>query len=213
MNKDWLALIAPGLLLDYKKVEQIAAVMPVMAIGDIYSLVPNAVAMYASDGAWWDYHHGRIKDQGFKGTLYTQEAATSSKYHDVTWVEWKEEFPGRLPPKGFTTGYSSGEHGLVVAYNELEAKNILLYGFEYGAAGDGHYFGNHPAAVARPSDWHRMAQHLTQTGARLANVGVHVINCTEVTALEGFERVALQTALDEIKGHTAKTRRTTKAGS
>jgi hypothetical protein len=210
-SSNCIAVIAPGLMLRAEEIEAVrAAGVPMFAIANVaIDYTPDAVGMYASDGQWWDHYLPQLED--FQGRKFTQEAVSAGRYSmmGLEWVEWLHEYDG-VPPSGKTTGCSSGEHALYVVADVYRPLTILLLGYEYGAAGTGHYFGAHPTQVASASHWPTMINSMNKTAARLGTLGVRVINCTPVTALECFHKATLEEGLELAKSGSLKTRRTGK---
>lgn len=206
-----IVIIAPGRLLDAADVQKVIdAKIPILAVANVYNLAHNAAYCYAADGRWWDHHLDKIRASRFKGRLVTCEAITASKsIGSIQWLEHISNYSGSmLPPKGTVTGTSSGEHALIFAAATEGFDNIILLGYEYGAAGNGHYFGDHPRGVSAPSDWRTMCLDMGRTAARCANNGVRVVNCTEITALTCFQIGDLDAELEKAISRPAPARRT-----
>ena len=208
MKKDW-AIIANGLLLKHEDVRAVAeAEIPIIAIAAAYRIAPNAIACYASDGLWWGHHLPLLEKSGFQGDLVTQEASTAAinAKRGLQWVEHDGSVRGLPDRRGVVAGSSSGHHVLCYAYWRGFTDMILL-GYEYGAAGDGHWFGSHPQHIARPSHWPTMIRDMGPLAVGLAQRGVEVINCTNPTALNCFRTDELSNVLEQYKRTTAKTHR------
>lgn len=209
-----VAIIAPGVNVDFEQVKAVHdARMPTIVIGDLYKQVPWAIAMYASDHPWWQYQMDNFRPEldRFNGEKFTQEATTVGKFGVALDLKWLEHVPeaesgNRLPAdENKCCGTSSGMHILCYAAHRYE--RIVLLGYEYGAAGEGHYFGGHPQDVARPSHWPTMIRTMAPLAASIAEKGVSVVNATVPTALHCFEQASLQDELELFKRGTSRTRR------
>jgi len=206
-----IAVIAPGRTLLKEHVDAVReAGIPIAVISNVYEYALDAEYCYSGDGRWWEHHWDEMNKLGFKGRRITAEASTAGVY-GTDGLEWVEHVPDYvkigLPAKGKVTGTSSGHHILCFLVNEGYT-DIILLGFEYGAAGDGHYFGGHPTGFnAPPSDWPVMIEEMGPLAARIAAQGVRVTNCTEVTALRCFRKATLSEALAKYQSKPAKARR------
>lgn len=201
-----IVVIAPGKMLSREDVEAVkASGLPVAAVGLTVELLPCKYC-YHADGRWWHRYFDVVKHHNPQH-MVTCEALSVGIY-GTEGLEWVEHISGlrEFPNKGVTTGSSSGQHILIYLVNE-GYENIILLGYEYGAAGDGHYHGDYPHGVQAPSNWRFMVQDMARTAAQIAGKGVRVVNCTEVTALDCFKRGALKDELERCIDRPAKTRR------
>lgn len=180
--------------------EVIASGLPVIAISDNYRCFPDAVLLYSPDYLWWKYHIGNIRGK-FKGRLVTIDPEVSKEFPEVELipcVDWQQMRPGLSGVQGaITQGASSGYQALHIAYNEGAWQRYLLVGYDYGASGRGHWFGDHPAEInpGVPSDFQTMLAALEVLAQDMGKQGAKVVNCTPTTAVKCFQRLALEDAL------------------
>lgn len=138
---------------------------------------------YACDLRWWRVHHSfnPCPDR------WTRDLEASLKY-GLSYIESKN-LPGlSVDPKIIHEGGNSGYQALNLVYH-MGAKEIALLGFDMGATGTSHFFGDHPGSlqVKHPpfTQWIKQFQALATD---LESAGVSVINYTRETALQCFKR-------------------------
>lgn len=123
----------------------------VIAVNDAYRLCPWADMIYACDYDWWCFHAAYVRGlQGEKVTLR----------HDVNIpvIGGVREVPAiKFPRRGFSAGpeifmgHNSGYQALQIAAGL--SNKIWLAGFDMGATGNTHFFGDHPPQLANGSDY------------------------------------------------------------
>lgn len=179
--------------------------LPILAVSDSYALLLRAasqlVGLYASDEDWWRFHAQWVRARGIEAPLYTQSAIAAEEFglEKVDWSGKEEYVPGQV------SGNSSGHHAICLAKN-LGFDRLVLLGFDYG--GTGHYFGEHPSMVKRPSAWPLMINAMAVLAKSLKDVGVDVVNVTRETQLgDIFPRATVEEFMESNKPVAAKTRR------
>lgn len=194
-----IVCVATGPSLSLEQVEAIkASGFPVVAISDNYKLFPEAEYLYSCDSRWWAAHKEEIRGK-FNGALVTIDPEAVKEIPGITLVpcvDFHQSRPGLSGVRGaITQGGSSGYQALHFAFN-LGAERIILVGYDYGASGQGHWFGSHPGEMNVPSDFQTMLAALEVLAQDIGKAGVEVINCTAETAVTCFQRMPLADALD-----------------
>jgi hypothetical protein len=95
-------------------------------------------------------------------------------------------------------GGNSGYQAILLAANRRH-RRIILLGFDCqsGANGKVHFHGRHRPPLKNPTqaNFARWTAWFDRVAPALQGVGIEVINCSRATALTGFRRMSLETAL------------------
>lgn len=169
----------------------------VVAVNDAYRLAPFADALIAADASWWHRHEGVPSFHGEKWSLEHQ-----------TWDRYRDRWPDiqRLKntgtegiessPTGLRNGRNSGylALGLAVHYG---AARILLLGYDmgHGKGQPAHFFGSHAGAMNQRSPYPIFLSAFASAVKPLADLGIEVLNCSRVSAMDCFPRARLEDAL------------------
>lgn len=152
-------------------------------------MLPDADYLYACDRQWWDIHLAEVR-KVFTGKLYTQWHDSEGK--DRAWAESEgiTAIQG-CHAKGLGSDLlhfnsNSGAQAINLAYL-LGATRIILLGYDMGATGNTHWFGDHPKGL-RNGKYEQYVETFTRLAEDLKRAGVEVINCTRQTALTQFRR-------------------------
>lgn len=122
----------------------------VVAINDAYRVCDWADVFYACDYDWWAVHGHRVALlKGQKYTVRVNGQPTNEVAKEL----------GNLGLSGFAaefgalyTGHNSGFQALQLAA-QLGHTDLLLAGFDMGATGSTHFFGEHPPSLSNWSDY------------------------------------------------------------
>lgn len=162
----------------------------VYAVNDAYRLCRPDV-LYACDEEWWAMHHADTN--GVEAWTTSDEAAHKYGLNHI---------PGRHADNARKYFDASG-HGIIYGGNSgFQALNLsyvhgcrdaVLLGFDMGHDnGKKHFFGDHPAAIEKPSPYPSWIKHFNMAAPEIAAAGMVVVNATRRTRLECFKRVALE---------------------
>ena len=167
----------------------------VIAINDNYrhpELIDSDY-LYACDKAWWTIHYDRVKEV-FKGELWTQYHNDDTKrFADKMGINAIEGKGGTGLGKGFVYhGSNSGHQAINLAYHLAttvygEHPRIFLLGYDMGATGQTHWFGDHPKNLTNGNHAGFVPQ-FTRIAEDLERAGVECINLTRQTKLTQFPR-------------------------
>jgi hypothetical protein len=152
----------------------------VIVVNDCYKLAPWADVLYACDYDWWQAHDGA---KGFEGEKMTWSAEANEKM-GIPRVEFEY------------TGGNSGFQALLLAVKR-GAKRVFLLGYDMkrGADGKSHWFGDHPGALNRGSNYKDWCDNFARWAPKLEEMGVEVINCSRDSALTCFPKMSLEDAI------------------
>lgn len=168
--------------------------MRVLAVNEGYRLAAADV-VYSCDGAWWKARQGLAE---FKGRRLTHDATACVAFPGIDQVaiargrdEILTDAPGVIGDGG-----NSGFQAINLAV-QFGAAKIILIGFDMRIDRGLHWHGKHGRGLNNPSDlnvakWRRV---IDGAAPRLASLGVAVINCSAVSALEAFPKLNLLEAL------------------
>lgn len=171
--------------------------MPVMAVKDGWRLCPWADVLYGCDHHWWEAHRGVME---FAGLRMAYDSKTLQKWPSLPWLKVEIKKPraeflfGQVGHVGW--GGNSGFHAINLAL-QFGAKRLLLIGFDMRVDKGKHFFGNHKYTKDRPSqaNAHRWAEILDAQAPVVAARGVEIINCSLVSALKAYPKMAFEQAL------------------
>ena len=214
--REWIGatavLIGGGPSLTREQVAQVELVreqrraLRVIAVNDAYRLAPFADICYFADSEWWGWHKDRPDFQAFAG----QKCSISDSGGNIKdpAVHILRNANGRghsfglsLDPKQIVTGSNSGYQALNIAVL-AGAKTIILIGFdarEPTATSKTHWFGDHPKIepVAAYAEYRKA---FSAGEAAIKAAGVRVINCSPGSAINSFEKLPLEAALQQSRG-------------
>lgn len=184
-----IALLASGPSLCASDVNRLKGRCDVMAISDVWRLVPWARYLYSCDQRWWQ-HHDYAKS--FRGERWTQEQPhrtwpQEARRHGINVIRSVNK-PGLSTTPGLVhTGNNSGFQALNLAVL-MGYRTILLLGYDLCAhSGKTHFFGDHPPGLQRNSPYALFRRSFESASSQLDELGVRVVNCSRVTTLRCFE--------------------------
>lgn len=171
--------IASGPSLAEEDCQQVgAAGLPTVVVNTSWKLAPFAQVMFAGDQVWWEHYGAEVTIPAQRWTVSQRAAELHGARH--------------FRVRGTR---SSGCRAIELAI-ELGAKRVLLLGYDCSVDSGAHWHGLHQRTgnpdAARCAGWRR---EFAQLAAEAAQKGVQIINCSRVTALSCFPRMALQEAL------------------
>lgn len=190
-----------------------AGTVRAIVINDAYLLAPWADVLHAADARWFRWMaYGAAKPSlgltaaqvrerfdGFEGERCSIQNSTTDAPEPVH-VLRNRDHPNHgnglsLDPQALSTGRNSGWQALNLAVL-AGAKTIILSGFDGKPAADGktHWSGGHPVStpVAAYAEY-RKAFSAGEDAIRAARV--RVINCSPGSAIDSFEKMLLEEAL------------------
>ena len=163
-----------------------------IAINDAYRLAPWAEVLYSSDQRWFEHYKGVPE---FSGQKYGIKPLRPSEEWRVTVLNNTGIDGLELSPTGLRNGRNSGFAAIGLA-THLGASRVLLLGYDMGASsGKSHWFGEHPQRLRSHSPYDSFLAAFDTIVEPLRSVGVTVINCSRVSALDCFPRLPLTEAL------------------
>ena len=163
----------------------------VLVINDNYRLAPWADWLYACDYGWWKYHAPRTTHMRQR---WTQDKDAAEQFGLVYIASAPKPGLSR-DPQLIHQGCNSGYQAINLAYH-FGGDPIVLLGYDMGATGDGHWFGEHaPEIESSFREFSIFRERFPPLAADLAAEGVRVVNCTAVTALSAFPCAKLEDVL------------------
>lgn len=163
-----------------------------IAINNSWRLAPWADVLYASDAAWWavnapDFAGLRVSRSDVPGVERVHLCGVEGAYHnDLIFDE-----PGVIGAGG-----CSGFQALNLAI-QWGARDIALVGFDARVDLGVHWHGKH-TATGNPTEstasmW---VYHMDRQAGSLKKRGIRVVNCSPVSALQGYEKMGLERWLE-----------------
>ena len=159
----------------------------IYVVNDVYKLAPWADVLYACDGTWWDHHNGV---QGFKGARWTTNDEAARRWGLNHMPGTSQGLFHTQPPMCY--GKNSGFQAINLAYLHGH-RDIWLLGYDLGhdSGEQKHFFGEHPRAIDRPSQYADWLEHYRKAAPVMEAAGLNIINMTRRTFLDCFERSSL----------------------
>lgn len=192
---DVCAIIAGGPSVDAVTVAGLQGRCRVLVVNNSFDLAPWADALYAADEKWWD-HYKAARD--FAGLKITPSAVAAKRYglkqvalfgeQDCAADRIDVDQPGTIS-RGGNGGFQSVN--LVTQFN---CKCQIWIGFDFC---DEHWHGKHPEPLKnpRPQTLEKWRKRLDAQAATLASLGVQVLNCSEKSMLQAYDRMTVDEAL------------------
>ena len=153
--------------------------------------------MYACDAAWWDAS-GPDRTM-FNGERWSSHAMAPRKNDDKREAAEKHQLrlvPGRdgngfcFDGEAIHYGGNSGFQAINLAL-KFGAKRVALIGYDmHKPNGKAHFFGEHPPACRKNSDYRHFIGAF-EAAARMLPPDIEIVNCTPGSALQCFPRVEL----------------------
>lgn len=192
-----IVVVASGPSLRASDVAYCRGKADVIVVNDCYRMAPWARIIFAADYRWWGMHYSDVVDH-CRAERWTcdADAARDFDIHHIGIID----APGLCRDSSAVHfGENSGYQAVNLAYH-MGATRIVLLGFDMGATGNSHWFGDHPASIAgldamKTLAWPRWCAHFDQLAADLKHDGIEVINATRETNLTCFERAPIEDAL------------------
>lgn len=202
-----IVVVASGLSLTQADVDYCRGKARVLVVNDNYHKAPWADWLYACDYAWWGHKalFGEKRNHELTAEIFPGQRWMMSDAGKNVWgiKELKGRIGGGLcRDKDYVSwggpndeGGNSGHQALNLAYHLRDPDEpIALLGFDMGATGCEHWFGQHPETLGNPLP-HRFkiwVEYFRLIAADLAKEGVTVINCTRTTALDCFKQLTIE---------------------
>lgn len=191
-------IVAGGPSASSAAVEEAKALAKVIAINTSWKLAPWADVLYGCDHAWWAKANGAPE---FLGLKVTQDPRASFKKEwGIHLVRTDRSAKGLvLKPHGrIGWGGHGGFHCINLAI-QFGAKTIALVGYDMRVDHGIHWHGRHPQGLNNPmaDTMARWRQHLDALAPKFEDIGVKIINCSEISALQAYPKMTLAEALDK----------------
>lgn len=168
----------------------------VIVINDNYLKAPWADYLYYSDHQWESWHSDKPAFRGFLGLKVSCD--WRSKHTTLKLLRGEREGLS-TNPYVINHGSNSGYQAIGLAYH-LGAKRVILLGYDmqFNDQGKKHWFGNHPNNTPHHADIfeRRMIPCFDDLAKKLHYYDIEVLNATRETALNCFDKVNLEDALD-----------------
>lgn len=169
----------------------------VLAVNDAYRVIPDAVALYAADVAWWQLNEGC---QDFRGEKWTCSSGSIeaglrkglAKRFGIKIIAGRRGHGFSSDPNVIHYGGNSGFQAVNLALH-WGANPVVLVGFDMRGR---HFFGNHERPLRQTGQhafdgWCRRFKRAADTLPK----DIRIINATPNSALTCFPTMTLEEAL------------------
>jgi len=201
--KDWrgqcVAIIASGPSVKKARLELLRNRIHVLAIKENVNLCPWADVVYGCDWPWWHHRQGLPEYTGLK-LAYAHDAY--ARYADVHQIVIESAHSNELltdVPGSIGAGGNSGFQALNIAV-QFGATGIMLIGFDAHDRSGAHWYGRnfwHGANNPDELNFQRWLEAMQNIMPKLEELGVDVVNVSEISRIECFRRASLEQALEQ----------------
>lgn len=169
----------------------------VIAINNSWQLCRWADILYACDLRWWERYLGSLREFGGL-KLCSSPVALRRGWVDghVRITQGDDRFqPG--PPGTVGWAGNGGFHMLNLAV-QMGARRVLLVGFDMRVDHGVHWHGLHDGKLDNPKarNVERWRRCMDEAAPVIAEAGTEVINCSRISALESWPKMAIEEALE-----------------
>jgi hypothetical protein len=198
--QDWrgecAAIIAGGPSAKTAPVELLRDRIHVIAVNESFKLAPWADILYSCDYAWWQLHKG-MRD--FKGLRLAHDLRACNEFGlqriVIEQVGSNELLVER--PSYVGAGGNSAFQALNLAI-QFGATGIILIGVDCSLDHGQHWHGRHPYPMSNPaeSNVQRWQKAFDGAAARIAGLGIDVVNCSPISKLTQYPKLSIAEALE-----------------
>ena len=197
MSKPVLVLATGPTLNDFR-VDLFRDKVFVIAVNDAYTLCPWADMFYACDFDWWTVHGQKVaKLKGDKVTLRHDELTPTNVLAREVQAFPKNQRRGvSMSPDRIFMGHNSGFQALQLAVQK--SRKVYLAGFDMGATGPTHFFGDHPSTLTNGSNYDDFVADFAETRNELAAVADIALVTSPSGLSHLFRTITTEDALREL---------------
>jgi hypothetical protein len=167
-----------------------------MAINNSWRLAPWADILFGCDWAWWKSVKGCPEFAGLKLSTEIKVSQQEWGVHHVGLNKGSDmmEFK-KLGTVGW--GGNSGFHCFNLAV-QFGAAKIIFVGLDMTVAHGAHWHGKHPDGLNNPSRGNtaRWRRAVDAPAREVAALGIQVINCSPISALQNYPKMTFAEALE-----------------
>jgi hypothetical protein len=194
---DWtgetVALIASGSSAAKAGVEQLQGRVRTMVVNTSWQLAPWADVLYGCDLKWWEKYNGVPE---FKGLKLVQEREARTFFPELHLVKVDRLVDQLLLDRpGYVGSGGNGGFQVLNLAVQFGAKKILLIG--YDMKGD-HWHARHPFPLSNPhpqDNFPRWRRAIDGAALVMWRMGITIINCSMISALQAYPKKTIQEAL------------------
>lgn len=173
----------------------------VIAVNDVYRLLPEADVLYACDRAWWEHHKGCPDVAGERWTSHSLAPKNDKREiagrFGLRVVEGADRLGFSRDPGLIHYGNNSGYQAVNLAIL-WGADPIVLVGFDMRRVdGRTHFFGEHKSPLRPPANFGKWIGNFTKAADLLGQPRPRILNATPGSALRCFPMVDLEQTLGE----------------
>lgn len=198
--QDWrgecAAIVASGPSAKSAPVDLLRDRIHVIAINESYRLVPFAEILYSCDYAWWQRHKGM---RSFEGLRLSHDLRACNEF-GLSRVMIEQVSSNDLlldRPSYVGAGGNSGFQALNLVM-QFGATGIMMIGIDCSLDHGQHWHGRHPSPMSNPaeSNVQRWRKAFDGSAARIAALGIDVVNCSMLSTLTQYPKLSVAEALE-----------------
>lgn len=211
-----VCILGGGPSLTAAQVEACRRRVRVIAVNTSYQLAPWADILYFCDEAWYGWWRDSESFRNFGGIKVALQNARSWEWDKE--IKVLENYGGPEAQTGLCeirdgvyTGRNSGNQAIQLAAH-LGAKRILLLGFDMRADGPRTHWHMTHRRPTPPEDFkNSMLPWFAPLVEPLRRRGVEVVNCTPGSAIDCFQKMAIEEVLAIVEREAVEERARTEA--
>lgn len=195
---DWsnqaCAIVASGQSATQDDLDRLKGRCRIAVVNNSFRLAPWADMLYAADGGWWGANPDARLFAGLKVTANRDVA----KRFGLHLVRVRDETDSQahafsLDEQGLIGHGGNGGFQVFNLVVQFGARRILLVGFDMGGE---HWHDKHeePLKNPRPQTLAKWRERLDAQAARLAGLGVDVVNVSPMSALTAYRKMPIRDA-------------------
>lgn len=205
-SREVCAIVASGASATAECVAELRGRCRVAVVNNSFLLAPWADLLYAADPRWWEVHEGAKTFEGIKVIPFdgSNESKTTAKRYGLTTVDLLASPSNVIDPAAYKMDLGeTGKvaHGgnsafqLVDLVSQCGCKKQIWVGFDLN--GD-HWHGKHelPLRNPRPQSLAKWAKRFDANAQRIRERGIEVINSSEISALQQYQKGTVSETLD-----------------
>jgi hypothetical protein len=173
----------------------------IIVVNNGFRLVPWADALYAADDHWWLCNRDALT---FRGLRIAADGSWARQFglHRIKVARQADHGMAAhtIRRDVLGSGCNSGFQAINLAAL-FGARRLILVGFDF--CGE-HWHGRHPDPMKSPRS-HTLEKwrgYLDAVAPQLSEMGIEVVNCSEISALQNYPKMSVRAALQRFENQT-----------
>lgn len=198
---DWrgevCAVVASGQSSTTTEVEKCRGRCRVAVVNNNFQLAPWANVLYAADSKWWETYPDALAFQGIKATPSWSAAHANKALRHVAIRDEADPEAHRFCFAGPLGHFGNGGTQLINLVLQFGCRRVILIGFDMRGE---HWHAPHKQPLRNPrmQTLEKWRQRLDAQAGLLVQIGVRVVNASETSALQAYDKMPVDAALEHF---------------